>query len=60
MAENLIQLCWQCHYGKLPAGRLTKARLIRDVAERIGIDPSDVRARIAQAMGRGIKREGEE
>lgn len=32
--ENLIQLCWDCHYVKVPAGKLPKETLLRIVARR--------------------------
>jgi hypothetical protein len=32
--ENLIQLCWDCHYIKVPAGKYSKAFLLGIVAKR--------------------------
>jgi len=53
--ENLIQLCWRCHYQDLPAGKLSRGRLFKQVARRLGITLDEVVARVEQAMGRGIK-----
>lgn len=34
---NLIQLCWVCHYGKVPAAELPKEILFGFVAKREGV-----------------------
>lgn len=33
---NLIQLCWECHYGRVPAGQLPPHYLFEIVARREG------------------------
>ena len=55
IAENLIQLCWDCHYGEVPAGKLSKRRLFEFVARRMKIATEEVIERVEKALGRGIK-----
>lgn len=55
MEENLVQLCWNCHYGRIPAGKLNKAELFKLVARRMRITAEEAIKRVEQKMGRGIK-----
>lgn len=40
--ENQIQLCWECHYVKVPSGKLTKRFLFSIVAKRMRVDTEDL------------------
>ncbi len=53
--ENLIQLCWDCHYRRVPAAELGKKLLFSFVARRLMIGTQEVINRVEKTMGRGIK-----
>lgn len=52
---NLIQLCFDCHYSRIPAGKLSKTELFSRVAVRERATAAAIIAVVEQIMGRGIK-----
>lgn len=48
--ENLIQLCWSCHYEKVPAAQLPKDRLFEIVARRMGLSLEEVQRRVKSGI----------
>jgi 5-methylcytosine-specific restriction endonuclease McrA len=52
--ENLIQLCWQCHYGEVPSGRLPKARLFAIIARRERKTPEEIEDIVYRARRTGV------
>lgn len=55
ISENLIQLCWECHYGKVPNGKLSKRQLFTIVARRLNKTFDEVIQTVEKALGRGVK-----
>lgn len=51
--ENLIQLCWRCHYEKVPAGKLSKDYLFEIVARRMKETPEEVKETVRRAKRYG-------
>ena len=44
--ENLIQLCWDCHYVKVPAGKLPRHFLFAMIAKREGISVKEIEKKV--------------
>ena len=51
--ENLIQLCFRCHYEEVPSGKLSRQELLEIVARREGKTVDEVESIIRAARGRG-------
>jgi len=51
--ENLIQLCYTCHYGRVPSGELDQFQLLLYVARRMGLTYTEVSERVRRAK-RGV------
>ena len=49
--ENLIQLCWTCHYVKIPAGKYSQAFLFGLVGKRLRKSGEECRKAVRRAMG---------
>lgn len=52
LAENLIQLCHNCHYVEVANGKLTKEHLFPIIAKREGKMEEEIRKKIAKVIGR--------
>ncbi|WP_416341297.1 HNH endonuclease signature motif containing protein [Sporomusa sphaeroides] len=49
--ENLIQLCWTCHYVKIPAGKYSQDFLFAKVGKRLRKSGEECRKAVRRAMG---------
>ena len=49
--ENLIQLCWTCHYVKIPAGKYSQDFLFCKVGKRMRKSAEECRAVVRRMMG---------
>lgn len=49
---NLVQLCYDCHYGKVPSGKLSKQALFELVARREGMTVEEVERMVYEARRR--------
>ncbi|WP_373325641.1 HNH endonuclease [Sporomusa paucivorans] len=52
--ENLIQLCWTCHYVKIPAGKYSQDFLFGVVGRRLRKSGEECRKAVRRAMGYAV------